>query len=699
MKMFNPKAILALVFGILAISLLLYFYFAQRNFERNYKEVRALFHLIDRSYHRLNYEILRSSIFAYSNQDGIIAELAAMKDNYAEIQRHGVWQEAHYQRSAFALLQLRQTLEEYEAAINDYLMINAGIKNSFVYVGSLPEKKIRLFASRPEIFSKILLIVAQVSRARMLSDPIFVDTMNADIDELRKESRLLDGEQQHFLDTFILHSRYIARNYAQYADVISQVESSRIDLHLEKIETEFLSAAQSDFQMLDRFVIILLVFFLMALVVIIALLIRSDTENRRLRKLEADLRYSLSHDQLTGLLSRNSFESLLSRFGSPVLILINIDHFKHINDFYGLKAGNMILKELAVLIRQPVLGSFNPNFFRLGGDDFGIVLQGCDVERAQQLGTMLKQVIENYAFTVDAIEINITVAVGVNATLPLLENADLTVKHIKKIHSDAVMPYSQKLKLKEKARDNLVTTRKIKSAIDADEVVPWFQPIVSLDDGEVVKYESLVRIQRKDGTIETPGSFLDIAMQTPYYRQITRIMVEKVMSRIAQTSFRFSINLSMRDLSDEKMVAMLISQLEDDPSTAARLDIELLESEEMDDMSVVHDFIDQVTSYGCRISIDDFGSGYSNFSYIINLPVDSLKIDGSLIKEMLVDEQKLASVRTIVTFARNLDLNVIAEYVGDEETAIKLREMGVHYAQGYYFGKPAPNTVGVWGVV
>jgi len=200
-----------------------------------------------------------------------------------------------------------------------------------------------------------------------------------------------------------------------------------------------------------------------------------------------------------------------------------------------------------------------------------------------------------------------------------------------------------------------------------------------------------VRLAGSDGTVKGPDLFLPTAMQTPYYRRITVAMLQKVLELMDDHPYRFSLNLGMRDVADEKLVAMLLAELDAHRDRAARLDIELLESEEMDDLDAVRTFIAKIKAYGCGVSLDDFGSGYSNFSYIMELDIDTLKIDGSLIRKMELDAKTLRTVETIVRFAHQLGLNVVAEFVESAATAEKLRAMDVEYAQGYHFGHPSPE--------
>ncbi|UFS62432.1 EAL domain-containing protein [Sulfurimonas sp. HSL-3221] len=682
------KPFLALAAGVGSFSLLLYFYLSQRHVEYNFREVRGHFHTIDRNYHRLNYEILRSSLFAYSNQDEITGDLNTLKDEYEALRKNAFLERSAYRRSHRSLVRLGEALNRYESMLDDFMMLNAGIKNSFVYITSLSADKVKMFENDPMTYARILSVIAEVSQARILFDATFLHDLNREVEPLGELSGMSKA-QAALIRSFMLHVHYIAANYPGFVQNVNRIETFNLDQRIVELETNFLDEAKRDYEMLDRFVVILAALFLTALVLVMGLLIRAGNENRRLRELEGELRHAISHDQLTELLSRSRFEQLQEQFEAPYLLLLNLDRFKHVNDFYGSAAGNAILKEIALLIRQPVLEPFHPYYFRLGGDEFGVVLQGIDADRARQMGRMLKKSIEGYTFFVDDIEVYLTVSVAVNGVAPLLENADLILKYDKARHSEGVLFFSEELHLKEQAARNIATAHELKRALDRDAIVPWFQPIVQLQSGEVAKYEALVRMVGSDGSVSGPAAFLETAMQTPYYRRITEVMVHKVFEAMEGYDTRFSINLGMRDLADEKMVSMLLSLLETYKERAGRLDIELLESEELDDLEAVKTFIKQVKAYGCRIAIDDFGIGYSNFAYLMELDIDILKIDGSLITKVVDDEMTQRTVRTIVRFAKQLGFEIVAEFVENEETIAVLRRMGVGYGQGYHFGRPA----------
>ncbi len=689
---FNSKVLFSTGLGVISLILLVYFYFLQRDFSRDYKSVVEKFQVLENSFGQLNYEILQSSLFAYHNQDEIANRVDKIETNFEMLKSEAILQQPQYVQVKTVLENLNRTVEEYVSGINRYMMLNAGYKNSFVFLSTHAEESVKLFPPGAHIHAEIHKIVNALSVARRMLDADYLNSIAWQLESLSGDDEYAK-DQREFMETFILHAKYITKNFPDYISSINRLLQAQAELRLNEAQKLFVSVAQSDVKTLDQLALLLFILIIGAIALISILFYRSGKENIHLQRLQQDLRRSLSHDQLTGLLNRFSFDSMLSETDSPTLLLINIDRFKHINDFYGTRTGDVILNELASLIQLQMLKDYNPLYFRLGGDDFGIVLYEIEEETAIRIAKAIDTTIEAYPFIVDGIEIYISVAISVNHTAPYMENADMALKYLKEYHNEKVIYFDESMRLKEKAQHNLATMKLIKSAVENNQIVPHFQPIVNLYSREIEKYEALMRIELEDGTLLFPGDFLAVAVQTTYYRDMTRIMLEKAFKRFQKFSYRFSINLSMQDLMNDQLMETLINVLESDLETAKRLDIELLESEELDDYSYVTRFIKRIKSYGCRISIDDFGSGYSNFAYVNALPIDVLKIDGSLVRSILEDPRSLQTVKTIVVFARNLQLEIVAEFVENEEIAEMLTELGVTYGQGYYFGKPSTTII------
>jgi EAL domain-containing protein (putative c-di-GMP-specific phosphodiesterase class I) len=286
------------------------------------------------------------------------------------------------------------------------------------------------------------------------------------------------------------------------------------------------------------------------------------------------------------------------------------------------------------------------------------------------------------------IDLNIEIHAGVAAGREFLfEKADFAVREAQKRHVDVVV-YSAETTHVEQKR-NIEMLKKVKLAIQTDRIVPYYQPIVNAR-GHVVKYEALVRVLDIDGSVITPGAFLEILKSSKLYGALTRIVLQKSLTRFADLAAGVSVNLSIIDILNPETMAMVREGLAAFPDPS-RVTFELLESESMEGYDEVNDFIAMVRELGAKIAIDDFGTGYSNFSYLATIRPDYLKIDGSLIQRLPDDRNAEQIVRSIVEFSHALGMTVIAEFVSDGDIFEAARHLGIDHFQGYFFGKPTPD--------
>ena len=402
----------------------------------------------------------------------------------------------------------------------------------------------------------------------------------------------------------------------------------------------------------------------------------------------------MSHDVLTNLYNRYAFGTHIKNIQNPYFILININGFKHINDVYGSELGDTLLQKCARFIENSMIHTPDKRLYRLGGDDFGILFENAQKAHIIELAEAITEQIAEYNFVVNNIKFNISVKTAVNNTTPLLENADLALKAIKKDNITSFIEYSEKFNFKAEVEKNLQVITLIKDAIKNDNIIPYFQPIVNLQTMKIEKYEALVRLINTQGDVLTPYHFLGIASKTEYYQDITRIMVQKTMDVATRyPDKRFSLNISMQDLSSDYIEDVLFGVLDSDLETASRIDIELLESEHLTDIKVVQNFIKRIHSYGSQVLIDDFGSGYSNFSYLSSLDVNIIKIDGSIVKEITSDEKKLHILKSIHQLTSGMQMKNVAEFIETKEKAMLLKENGIEYGQGYYFSQPLASPL------
>ena len=233
----------------------------------------------------------------------------------------------------------------------------------------------------------------------------------------------------------------------------------------------------------------------------------------------------------------------------------------------------------------------------------------------------------------------------------------------------------------------------VKIALDNYKIVSYFQPIINNKTRKVEKYESLVRLVDESGNVVSPYFFLDISKKGNYYNKITHRVLENSFKILEHISTKISINLSSLDIEKESTRNKLYELLDEYKKDASRIVFELLEDEDVKDFTVIKRFIKKVKSFGVKIAIDDFGAGYSNFERLLEFEPDILKIDGSLIKNIVNDTYSKNVVETIVSFAKKQKIITIAEFVENEEIFNILNNLGVDYSQGYYFGEPKHISV------
>lgn len=235
-------------------------------------------------------------------------------------------------------------------------------------------------------------------------------------------------------------------------------------------------------------------------------------------------------------------------------------------------------------------------------------------------------------------------------------------------------------------KSNLDKYQVYKEALHNGYIVPYFQPIIDANDGSIMKYEALARLQLPDGRVVPPYDFLSIAIEDRTFEFFTRQMMQKVFNIYDKNNIEISINLTFENIKSPTMYEYIQNRLQ--KYGGKGITFEIVETEEIDDYEMVENFIVMIKEYGCKISIDDFGSGYSNFTNLIKLNIDYLKIDGALITKLLSDEKARLMVQGLIQFAKSIDLKTIAEFVSSYEISECVKELGVDYLQGYHHGEP-----------
>lgn len=404
--------------------------------------------------------------------------------------------------------------------------------------------------------------------------------------------------------------------------------------------------------------------------------------NRMLDSIE----YQFYNDQLTSLPNRKRLLETLSENRNAILLIVDIDKFQEINDLYGDKIGNDILKNTADILKDNLPAK--AELYKLHADEYAIYFpDDLSYEEIQSLAIFISNSIENDTFTINDSEIFINVTLGIAfGNSLLLNNADIALKLAKK-KKKRYLIYDSSMNIEHEYEQNLKWTKKIKDAIAEDRIEPLFQPIVNSQTKEIVKYEALMRMVDEDGKYIAPIHFLELAKKNKLYPELTKIMLNKTFEKFKDAKTQVSINLSVQDILNETVHATILEKLHQ-YKLGSKVVFELLESEGIENFDEVIKFIKEVKETGAKISIDDFGTGYSNFEYLMKLNVDYIKIDASMIKDIDKNKNSQMVTETIIDFAEKMQIKTVAEFIHSEDVYNMIKKMGITYAQGYYFGEP-----------
>lgn len=397
----------------------------------------------------------------------------------------------------------------------------------------------------------------------------------------------------------------------------------------------------------------------------------------------------LAHkDILTATKNRLSLNKTLSSYKNKDIntALIDIDRFHEINDFYGDKIGDKVIKGFAKEIQAYLDDEYD--IFHLQGDEFIILNTSISkelfIEKMLKLNSTLstqKLIIGDKIFSIDT-----TVALSFEKPHTLLSTLSLANRYAKYKGLNFNI-YTSQTSFEKEYRSNIEWAYKIKKALQDDRFTVLFQPIVDTNSKEIKKYEALLRMIGEDGELISPFFFLDKAKRSNQYTQITKTVIKKALKAVNEKGINCSINITLEDIESDSVKELIFISLQE-CKRPQDITFELVESEGIEKFEEVDEFIKKVKSYGCSLAIDDFGTGYSNFEYLLKLNADSVKIDGSLIKDIDKNQDKYDIVKTIVMFAKIKGLHIVAEFVSSEAIYERIKSLDIDLCQGYYFGEP-----------
>ena len=417
------------------------------------------------------------------------------------------------------------------------------------------------------------------------------------------------------------------------------------------------------------------------------------------------IKFLAEHDLLTGIANRHTFNTsiadriLASSKRNPCsLLFFDLDQFKVVNDTAGHQAGDTLLKEITDIIMTRLRAS--DLLARVGGDEFTLLLPNTNVENAETVATEIIKLIKRYVFRWDEFAFDVTLSVGITAVCDpdtlaseVIRQADVACYIAKKSGGNQYHTYIEN---DSKERANLSEYNllsEIRKALDRNSFILKFQPLIKIATGTPEFQEVLVRMTDSRGDMVSPADFIPVAERSGLMREIDLWVVSNALERVNQlrlsgTELRLSINLSGRSIGSKELLTRLETLINQYEIPSNTIIFEITETAAIENIDTALTFIESIRSLGCRFALDDFGAGFSSFRYLKNLPVEYVKIDGSFITNILNDPSDEAMVRAIHQIAHSLGKRTVAEFVGSQQVINLLANIGIDYAQGFFYGQP-----------
>lgn len=428
--------------------------------------------------------------------------------------------------------------------------------------------------------------------------------------------------------------------------------------------------------------------------------ILDDIDERK--KIEKKLQYLATYDSLTNVPNRYSLEEALqltvekAKEGhQSALLLMDLDNFKLVNDTLGHTAGDEVLVQFARILKKNIR---DWDFLaRIGGDEFAVIIEDIGQDEVLQLADRIrKAVYENEVIIADSTKLNLSISIGIvliNGALDyqkILSKADTALYKAKEEGRNKVafLDYQDDDSLEFIKINRRI--KEIKQALREERLILQYQPIVSLREGQILHYEALVRLQDENNELLYPDEFIPVAERFGLMVEIDHWVVKAALRKLVEfPNIKVFVNLSAVTLLNSQLLLNIEKDIIHSGIDPSRLGFEITETSAMKDLAVTERWLRRLKEIGCQFALDDFGTGFSSFSYLMNLSVDYIKIDGSFVKNINDNPAHFTLVYAMTKVAHAFGKQTIAEYVENEDIANTLRELKITCGQGYYFGKPA----------
>lgn len=417
--------------------------------------------------------------------------------------------------------------------------------------------------------------------------------------------------------------------------------------------------------------------------------------------LKSEIEENINTHKNTNLPNRISLIKDLEndKFPDSLVILIKIKNMTKIQNLYGYKTSEQLILEISDYLKQ--FADTNVlQIYIVSYGTFSLQYSPSQKENIEPIFKELLQKLEGKHFCADKdLDILVDVAIScsgvdiINSGTTKLKEAEIALDNGVENKIDISIYSEQHIQKLKQNKDNIELAKKIKHAIENDTIEVHYQPIFNNFTEKIEKYEALIRLRYKDEFI-FPDQFLPIAKELNKYQTLTYMVINKSFKFFQDKDFEFSINISMLDIENENFIDFLFERIQY-YNVSHKLVLEIVESESVADYENFYKFIKSVKSIGCKVAIDDFGSGYSNFEHLLNLSdyIDYLKIDGSLVKNITTDSKIQILIGSLKFLCDNLRLQTIAEYVEDTKTLEYINSIGIDYSQGYLIGKPSKDLI------
>jgi len=394
-------------------------------------------------------------------------------------------------------------------------------------------------------------------------------------------------------------------------------------------------------------------------------------------------------DKLTSCSNMYALQEKVDRTEKNALLKVSLHSFKAFQVYYGIQITNKILVEFgnAIKLNLPV----NAELYRSCADEFSILIKNPSPSQEDILSSQLKSFFEFTPVEVEGFLLKIQTNIGVSTGSDLIQKADVALAEAKEGSSIAI--YDEGSVFIKEQYKHIEWVKVIQEAISDDRIEVYYQPLLDNKTNRISKYEALCRIKGENDEVYLPSEFIQPAIIAGRMCDLTRIIIDKSFKYFKNNDYSFSINITREDFLAEYLADYIAYKCDLYAIDPSRIYIEVLENISTE---ATNGFLSQIEAFkelGCNISIDDFGMDSSNFSRMMQIEADVVKIDGHFIQSLLIDKNAKIIVENIVDFSRKVGAKTVAEYVDSKELLALVQDLGIDYSQGFYIGQPSPTII------